>query len=392
MTLLAAFQTLLHRYSGQEDIAVGSPIANRSRTELEGLIGFFVNTLVMRTNLEGNPGFRELLSRVREVALGAYAHQDLPFEKLVEELKPERDPSRNPLFQVMMVLQNASDATLKLPGLTIEPLQEDTATAKFDLMLELEERSEGISGSFEYNTDLFDAATIERMTGHFSKLLEGIVANPDARLSELPLLTDTERHQLLVEWNNTNVDYPREACVHHLFEAQVERTPDAVAVVFEDQQLTYRELNARANQLAHYLKKQGVGPEVLVGICMERSLEMVIGLLAILKAGGAYVPLDPEYPQERLEFMIRDTGIRLLLTQHRLVQSLPAAIARTVLFGHRLACDRRRDRPEPGEWRASRKPGLCHVHLRFNGETQRRGDPPSRDCAPGNEHRLRQVP
>ena len=330
MALLAAFQTQLHRYTRQEDIAVGTPIANRSREELEGLIGFFVNTQVMRTNLGGNPGFRELLGRVREVALGAYAHQNVPFEKLVEELKPERDPGRNPLFQVMMVLQNAADSALKMPGLTIEHSLGDIGTAKFDLMLELEESAEGITGSFEYNTDLFDEATVERMIGHFQTLLEGIVANPDGQIAGLPLLTDAERHQLLVEWNNTKTDYPKEACVHHLFEAQVERTPDAVAIVFEGQELTYRELNARANQLANYLKKRGVGPDVLVGICVERSIEMIVGLLGILKAGGAYVPLDAEYPRERLEFMVRDTGIQILLLQRRMLESFPVAVAELV--------------------------------------------------------------
>ncbi|MBP1599408.1 MAG: Glutamate-1-semialdehyde aminotransferase, partial [Acidobacteria bacterium] len=325
MTLLAAFQTQLHRYSGQEDIAVGSPIANRSREELEPLIGFFVNTLVLRTKLDGNPSFRELLARVREVALNAYAHQNLPFEKLVEELKPERDPSRSPLFQVMMVLQNTTNPTLELPGLGVEPLFGETETAKFDLTLFLTEERGGLEGCFEYNTDLFDGTTIERMIGHFQTLLEAIAANPDAPISELSLLTETERHQLLIEWNDTTTDYPREACVHHLFEAQVEQTPDAVAVVFQDQQLTYRELNTQANQLAHYLRKHGVGPEVLVGICMERSLDMIVGLLGILKAGGAYVPLDADYPEERLLFMIQDTGMRLLLTQHRLAPIFSAA-------------------------------------------------------------------
>jgi amino acid adenylation domain-containing protein len=326
MTLLAAFQTQLHRYSGQQDIAVGSPIANRSCKELEGLIGFFVNTLVMRTKLEGNPSFRELLRRVREVALEAYAHQNLPFEKLVEELNPERDPSRSPLFQVVLVLQNADDSMLSLPGIIVEQKTQNTGTAKFDLLMELEEKPEGLAGSLEYNTDLFDDATIERMIGHFRTLLEGIVANPDQQVSELPLLTEAERRQLMVEWNDTRTDYPRDACVHPLFEAQVERAPDAVAIVFEGETFTYRELNARANRLAHYLIKHGVGPDVLVGICVKRSLEMAVGLLGILKAGGAYVPLDAEYPRERLEFMVRDTGIRILLTQSPLMGSMPAGV------------------------------------------------------------------
>ncbi len=318
MTLLAAFQTLLCRYSGQEDIAVGSPIANRNREELEGLIGFFVNTLVMRTKLDGNPTFRELLGRVKEVALGAYAHQEVPFEKLVEELKPERDTSRNPLFQVMLVLQNAMDQDLKLSGLDVHRSYGDIGTAMFDLMLEVEESPEGLATIYEYNTDLYDDATIERMSGHFQVMLEGIVAAPGTRISDLPLLSEAERRQLLVEWNDTRTGYPRDACVHELFEVQAGRTPDAVALAFNGRELSYGELNARANQLAHYLRKRGVGREALVGICLERSLEMVIGLVAILKAGGAYVPLDAEYPRERLDFMVRDTGIRHLLTQQRL--------------------------------------------------------------------------
>ena len=291
MTLLAAFQTLLYRYTGQADIAVGSPIAGRSWVEVEGLIGFFVNTMVLRTNLAGNPSFLDLLGRVREVALEAYAHQNIPFEKLVEELQPERNLSHSPLFQVAFVLQNTPRAPLQFEGLTLSPLQVDSGTAKFDLMMVMQEEPEGLSGALQYNTDLFDDVTILRMLGHFRTLLEGIVAHPEQRLANLPLLTPAERHQLLVEWNDTDTNSPRDQCIHELFEAQVERTPETIAVVFEDQQLTYRELNGRANQLAHYLRTLGVGPEVLVGICVERSLEMIVALLGILKAGGAYVPL-----------------------------------------------------------------------------------------------------
>ncbi|OYE01267.1 condensation domain-containing protein, partial [Nostoc sp. 'Peltigera membranacea cyanobiont' 232] len=261
MTLLAGFQTLLWRYTGKEDIAIGSPIANRNRTEIEGLIGFFVNTLVLRTNLAGNPSFEELLKRVREVALGAYAHQDLPFELLVEQLQPQRDLSYTPLFQVMFVLQNAPMSALELPGLTLTPLESNSDSAKFDLTLQMTETEEGLVGSLEYNTDLFEEKTIHRMADHLQTLLEGVVANPQQRLSELPLLSESERHQLLREWNNTEVEYPQQQCIHQLFEAQVERTPDAVAVVFEDEQLTYCELNTRANQLAHYLQALGVKPE-----------------------------------------------------------------------------------------------------------------------------------
>jgi amino acid adenylation domain-containing protein/non-ribosomal peptide synthase protein (TIGR01720 family) len=321
MTLLAAFQTLLYRYTSQDDISVGSPIANRNRSETQGLIGFFVNTLVMRTDLSGDPSFQELLSRVQQVALGAYAYEDLPFEQLVEELQPERNLSHQPLFQVMFVLQDDPMEDLTLPGLILRQLQLDSGTAKFDLTLYMVDSEPGLTGSLEYNTDLFDAATITRMLGHFSTLLEGIVANPNQRLSDLPLLTEAETQQLLVDWNKTQIDYPNDACIHQLFEAQVERTPDAIAIAFEDKQLTYGELNRRANQVAHYLLSLGVGTEVLVGICLERSLEMVVGLLGILKAGGAYVPLDPAYPQERLAFMLADAQVPVLLTQQSLVAS-----------------------------------------------------------------------
>src|ERR687886_738282 len=330
MTLLAAFQTLLYRYTGQDDICIGSPIANRNHSETERLIGFFVNTLVLRTPLSGNPSFQELLGRVREVALGAYAHQDLPFEQLVEALHPERSLSHHPLFQVMFVLQNAPMPALELPGLTLSSLEIDSKTAKFDLTLSMEDTEQGLVGALEYNTDLFDAAAIGRMLGHFQTLLEGIVADPQQHVSNLPILTQPERHTLLVEWNHTQVDYPKDVCVHQLFEAQVEQTPEAMAVVFEDQQLTYRELNRRANQVAHHLRSLGVGSDVLVGICVERSLEMVVGLLGILKAGAAYVPLDPSYPAERLAFMLEDAQVPILLTQQRLVSRLPKHGAKAI--------------------------------------------------------------
>jgi len=330
MTLLAAFQTLLYRYTGQTDICVGTPVANRNRSEIEELIGFFVNTLVLRTDVSGNPSFEDVVSRAREVALGAYAHQDLPFEQLVEELQPVRSLSYTPLFQVMFALQNAPMPSLELPGLTLNPLATESATAKFDLTLSVENTEQGLVGSWEYNTDLFDAATITRMAGHFQTLLEGIVANPEQRLLNLPLLSAAEQRQLLLEWNDTRADYRLDICIHQLFEAQVERTPDAIAVVFEDQQLTYRELNSKANQLAHHLQTLGVGPEALVSIYVERSLEMVVGLLGILKAGGAYMPLDPAYPKERLAFMLSDAQTSVLLTQEHLVEKLPEHQARVV--------------------------------------------------------------
>ena len=322
MTLLAAFQTLLYRYTGQDDVAVGSPIAGRTRTEIEGLIGFFVNTLVLRGDLSGNPTFRELLARVRVAAFEAYAHQDVPFEKLVEELQPQRNLSHSPLFQVMLVLQNASREVLELSGLAVSSVSSATGTAKFDLILSVHEEAEELRASLEYSNDLFNLPTIERMLGHFEILLRGIVANPEQRLSDLPLLTQAERHQLVVKWNETDRDYPSGKCVHQLVEEQVERTPDARAVVCEDQELTYRELNQRANQIAHHLIQLGVGPEQLVGICMERSLEMVVSVLGILKAGGAYVPLDPEFPKDRLAFMLEDAQISVLLTQNRLAAKL----------------------------------------------------------------------
>jgi amino acid adenylation domain-containing protein len=323
MILLAAFQTWLYRYTQQEDILVGTTIAGRNREELESLIGFFVNTLVLRTNFSGNSSFQELLAQVREVALGAYAHQDLPFEQLVEKLHPQRNLSHTPLFQVMFQLQNTPTSSLELPGLSLMPLKFDNETAKFDLALEMLDSEKGLIANLEYNTEIFYADTITRLLGHLQTLLIGIVANPQQRLSDLPLLTANEQHQLLVEWNNTQTDYPQYLCIHQLFEAQVGKTPDAIAVVFENQYLTYQELNCKANQLANYLQKCGVGSEVLVGICVERSLEMIVGILGILKAGGAYLPLDPGYPQERLTFMLEDANLSLVLTQEKLPVWLP---------------------------------------------------------------------
>ncbi|MEG4578513.1 amino acid adenylation domain-containing protein [Microcoleus sp. MON1_C5] len=329
MTLLAAFKALLYRYTGRTDLLVGSPIANRNRAEIEGLIGVFVNTLVLRTDVSGDPTFRELLQRLREVTLGAYAHQDLPFEKLVEELQPERSLSYNPVFQVMFQLRNNPMPPLDLPGLTLSLLDLETNTTQFDLSLDLEEVGERLQASVQYSTDLFDRATITRMLGHLQTLLEGIAANPEQHLSSLPLLTAAENQQLL-EWNNTLAQYPQDKCIHQLFEEAVERSPDAVAVVFEGEELSYRELNARANQLARHLRSLGVEPEVLVGICVERSPLIIIGLLGVLKAGGAYVPLDPNYPKERLAFMLEDSSVPVLLTQQKLVEKLPLNSARVV--------------------------------------------------------------
>ncbi len=324
MTLLAAFQVLLHRYSGQDDFVVGTPIAGRNRAEIEPLIGFFVNTLPLRADCAGDPSFGELLGRVRETALGAYAHQDLPFEKLVEELQPERDPSRHPLFQVSVGLHaSETGRTLVLEGLEVDGFELSHETAKFDLSFHFIDSDEAIVGAIEYATDLFDSSTVARMAGHLRNLLAGMVADPDCRIGELELLGVDERRQLLVEWNDTAVEFPSDRCVHELFEDQVVRDPDATAVVFEDVSLSYGELNRRANRLAHHLRDLGVGPDVLVGICVERSPEMVVGLLAILKAGGAYVPLDPDYPADRLAFMLEDTAAPVLLTHSAVEGRLP---------------------------------------------------------------------
>ena len=322
MTLLAGFVVLLSRYSGQTDLVVGSPIANRNHKETELLIGFFVNTLALRFDLSQEPSFEALLAQVRQVTLNAYEHQDLPFEILVEELQPERKLNRNPLVQVAFALQNAPTSPWDLPGLRVEQLLWHLDTVRVDLELHFWETPEGLNGFCCYSTDLFDAPTIARMMQHYQTLLAAIVAHPKQPVNRLPLLTAAEQQQLLVEWNATQADYSTQ-CLHQLFETQVERNPDAVAIVFEAQQLTYRQLNAQANQLANYLQKQGVKPEMLVGICVERSLSMIVGLLGILKAGGAYVPLDPKYPSDRIAYMLSDAQLQVLVTQSPLANRLP---------------------------------------------------------------------
>jgi amino acid adenylation domain-containing protein len=322
MTLLSAFATLLYRYSGQSDIVIGVPIANRHHKEIESLIGFFVNTLALRTRFEENVNFEKLLEQARANILKAYEHQDVPFERIVEALQPKRSLSYSPLFQVMFVLQNEPMEELELPGVLLNGLEQCSKIAKFDLTLSMCESSTGLECAWEYNTDLFDGVTIERMTGHFHRLLSAIVENPSQMVSDISLLSAPERQQLLYEWNNTVKLYPKDKCIQQLFEEQVARTPAAIALMFEDQHLSYGQLNERANQLAHYLRNVGVSSEVLVGICVERSIEMVVGLLGILKAGGAYLPLDPEYPLERLIYIIEDTQVSVLITQQFLAEKL----------------------------------------------------------------------
>ncbi|MFW6359350.1 MAG: AMP-binding protein, partial [Chroococcales cyanobacterium] len=332
MTLLAAFKTLLYRYTGQTDLLVGSPIAGRNYRETNSLIGFFVNTLVLRTELSGEIRFTDYLQTVKETALEAYSHAAMPFEQLVQALQPTRELSHSPLFQVMFALQNMPMLSQMPSGLTGYYEELDTQTAKFDLTLFMAETKAGLSATFEYNTDLFKPETIDRMLGHFRVLLEGIVANSNQSIAKLPLLTVAEEKQL-AEWNQTEVNYPLNICLHSLVEEQVEKTPNAIAVVYDHPgvetrhgaSLQYRELNAKANQLAHYLQSLGVKPDTLVGVCLQRSPLMIIALLAILKAGGAYLPLDPTYPKERLAFMLTDAKVSVLLTESSCLDSLPVS-------------------------------------------------------------------
>ncbi|WP_063748729.1 non-ribosomal peptide synthetase, partial [Chondromyces apiculatus] len=343
MTLLSAFAVLLGRHANQSDFCIGTPVAGRSREEVEGLLGFFINTLVLRADLSGEPTFRALLSRTREAALGAYAHQDVPFEQIADKLGVARSLGHSPLFQVMFVLQNAPTDALRLPGLVVSTEEVTTGTAKFDLTLAMQERSEGLFGVFEYATDLFDAETIARLAGHLGVLLRAVVQDPDAPISTLPLLTDAERHRLLVEWNDTVAEYPSGKRIEALFMEQASRTPEATAVSCGDEQLTYGALDARSSQLAHHLRALGVRAGVLVGICVERSIDMVVGLLGILKAGGAYVPLDPSYPRERLAFMVEDTQVRVVLTRSQVAHVLAGTDATIV----RLDADREEIAKQP---------------------------------------------
>ncbi|MFN7949393.1 MAG: amino acid adenylation domain-containing protein [Blastocatellia bacterium] len=322
MTLLAAFKALLVRYTGQDDVVAGSPVAGRTRTETENLIGFFVNTLVLRTDLSGDPAFREALQRVRETTLGAFASQDVPFDRLVAELQPQRSLSYNPLFQTAFALQPETGSGAKLHGLEVTPLKLGSVTAKFDLLLSLTETPDGLRATAEYNTDLFDATTIGRLLRHYQNLLAGAIADPAQRISELPLMSADEWQQVAGEWNDTQTAYPRDASIHQLFEAQAARTPAAIAIQTAELTLSYESLNRRSNQLAHHLRTAGIGPGTVVGLLTERSLLNVIGMLGILKAGGAYLPLDLNCPQARLELMIEDAQAPVVLTQQRLKDRL----------------------------------------------------------------------
>ncbi|HFX0570153.1 TPA: condensation domain-containing protein, partial [Pseudomonas aeruginosa] len=342
MLLLASFQALLYRYSGQADIRVGVPIANRNRVETERLIGFFVNTQVLKADLDGRMGFDELLAQARQRALEAQAHQDLPFEQLVEALQPERSLSHNPLFQVLFNYQSearGNGQAFRFDELQMESVQFDSRTAQFDLTLDLTDEEQRFCAVFDYATDLFDASTVERLAGHWRNLLRGIVANPRQRLGELPLLDAPERRQTLSEWNPAQRECAVQGTLQQRFEEQARQRPQAVALILDEQRLSYGELNARANRLAHCLIARGVGADVPVGLALERSLDMLVGLLAILKAGGAYLPLDPAAPEERLAHILDDSGVRLLLTQGHLLEHLPRQAGVEVLAIDGLVLD-----------------------------------------------------
>ncbi|HKV08764.1 MAG TPA: amino acid adenylation domain-containing protein, partial [Thermoanaerobaculia bacterium] len=322
MTLLAAFDVLLSRLTGQTDVPVGTPVAGRSRGEVEGLIGLFLNTLVLREDLAGDPSFQDLLARVRGTALDAFAHQDLPFERLVEDLQPRRMLNQTPLFQVMLVLQNAPAGELGAGELTLAPVATATPTARFDLTLILWTAPDGLHASAEYRSDLFEGATIERWLGHFRTLLEAVVADPGRRISDLPLLTPAEREQIVSTWNDTAEDFGPPACLHDLFYAQAARTPDALAILWKDGETTYGDLAQQADRLARHLHGKGVGPGDLVALLLDPSPERVAAVLAVLRAGAAYVPLDPAYPADRLDFMLEDTGAALVLDRETLAAAL----------------------------------------------------------------------
>ncbi len=368
MVLLAAFKTLLHRWSGEEDIAVGTLIANRNRVEIEGLIGFFANTLVLRTSLSGDPSFRELLARVREVTLGAYAHQDLPFERLVEDLRPGRDPGRNPFFQVMFVHHNAPAGDAALEGVEFAPVVAETRTARFDLLVSVGEVGADLHGWIEYRTDLFEPATIARLIESWRELLEACAADPDERIGLLPAMTAGERRRVVVGWNDTTRPYARERCVHELFEAQAARSPDAVAVVCDGETLSYAVLDERAGHVAALLRAMGVGPDSVVGVATERSPGMIVAVLGALKAGGACLPLDPAYPKDRRLFMLEDAGASIVLAQRSLAPDLSAGAA-AIVFVDEVARERTPP-PAPASWRRPSPDNLAYV-IYTSGSTGR---------------------
>ncbi len=350
MIYLAAFYAFLFRMTQQGDICVGTPIAGRNRKETESLIGFFVNTLVMRAQLSDNPTVRELLKRVKAVAVGAYEHQDIPFEMLVEKLQPERDMAISPFFQVMFVHLDTTAQTLRLPDITIEPRQIDSGTAKFDLTFVIEENDEKLAGQIVYNTDLFEPGTIERMAEQFQILFQGLGDQIDARISELPLLSEREQEQLLKAWSRAPREFhpAQQRSISQLFEAQVKQTPEEIALIFEAEQLTYRELNDRANRLAHYLLDLGAAPETLVGICLEQPIDMIVALLAIFKAGAAYLPLDPGYPRERLALMIDDSAVSLIITEENLLTILPENHSQKICLHRDRAAIAKKSKKNPG--------------------------------------------
>ncbi|HEU0076351.1 MAG TPA: AMP-binding protein, partial [Longimicrobiaceae bacterium] len=323
MVLLAGWQALLSRYSGQDDVSVGTPVAGRTRSETEGLIGFFVNTLVLRAELGGDPSFRALTGRVRAAALGAYAHQEVPFEKLVEELAPERSLTHTPLFQALFTLGMDGRTELRLGPVAAEPLEAGARPAKFDLALGMAEAGEGISGALQYRPELWDAATAGRMAAHLGTLFGAVAADPERPLGEIDLLSPGERRQLLEEWNATGEPFAEGVCLHHLVSAQARRTPDAVAVVHGGRETTYAELERRSDRLAHALRGRGVGPETCVGICTGRTPEMLVGMLGVLKAGGAYLPLDRSHPADRLRYVLEDAGVRTLLVRSAEGEAVP---------------------------------------------------------------------
>ncbi|MBJ9978522.1 amino acid adenylation domain-containing protein, partial [Pseudomonas sp. S75] len=345
MVLTAAFNLLLSRYSGQSDICLGTAVANRTQVETEALIGFFTNTLVLRTQVDEAATFESLLADVRHTTLDAYAHQDVPFEQLVEALKPARHTSHSPLFQVMLVLQNAPLGQLQLPGLVLEPLEIPSTTAKFDLLLTMEERAGELHANLEYNTDLFDRSTVQRMARHFTRLLASVVESPARPLRELAMMDEEELAQVTVDWNDTRTEYPALATLQTMVEAQVARAPGAPALVFEGQKLSYAQLNTRANRLAGYLRERGVGPDVRVGVCLERSLEMVIALLGIVKAGGAYLPLDPSLPTQRLAYMLENAAPALVLAQASSIASLPQDYPQTWIMDEAALAGYSQDNP-----------------------------------------------